>query len=337
MSTPTATGTLTLLQDYYEDFRGGFMQASTLKGLTIHTALEAGSANGPDYEFGWGLLNATGAADLIAEDDAEGGLIVEGIIKDGQNIDYTYYCDGTSDIRVTLTWNDPAHDSLTPSLNPSTITLVHDLDLYVIDPSSTWHYPWSLNPSSPSAAATNTNYNYRDNVERTDIYSPAAGYYTIRVDEFSSIPAEGQSYSLIIQGLETEPTLETYCIGNPPRSTSDYEYIKNVTIGGINNSSDLSPGGYGNYTGLVEEVTKGESETITVTIGNYFSTSDVTYAWVDWNQDGDFDDAGEEYNLGNTEIVTGSISVPSDALSGYTTMRVRMKYGTPLPCGLPIL
>ncbi|MEZ5084382.1 MAG: S8 family serine peptidase [Bacteroidales bacterium] len=333
MAAPSTTGTLALLQDYYQSMRSGTMSATSLKGLAINTANEAGSANGPDYKFGWGLLNATGAADLITQDDAEGGLIVEGVIEDGQNIYYTYYSDGTSDINVTLCWNDPAHAPITPALNPTTSTLVHDLDLYITDPSSTLHYPWRLNPSSPSSPATNTSYNYRDNVERVDIYSPAAGYYTILVDEFSTIPAGGQSYSLIIRGLETEPSLETYCIGNPPRSTSDYEYIENVTFGDINNSSNLSPGGYANYTGLIEEVTKGGSETITVTIGNYYSTSDVVYAWVDWNQDGDFDDSGEEYNLGNTAVVTGTISIPTDALSGYTTMRVRMKYGTPLPCG----
>ena len=34
-----------------------FMRAATLKALAIHTADEAGGAPGPDYEFGWGLLN----------------------------------------------------------------------------------------------------------------------------------------------------------------------------------------------------------------------------------------------------------------------------------------
>jgi hypothetical protein len=40
----------------------GFMRAATLKALAIHTADEAGSADGPDYEFGWGLLNTKSAA-----------------------------------------------------------------------------------------------------------------------------------------------------------------------------------------------------------------------------------------------------------------------------------
>ncbi|MFZ8458487.1 hypothetical protein ACO1MZ_14620, partial [Staphylococcus aureus] len=36
-----------------------------LKGLAIHTADEAGSSLGPDYQFGWGLLNVQRAASVL--------------------------------------------------------------------------------------------------------------------------------------------------------------------------------------------------------------------------------------------------------------------------------
>ncbi len=52
MAAPSTTGTLALLQDYYKDFRGGTMSATSLKGLVVNTANEAGTANGPDYRFG---------------------------------------------------------------------------------------------------------------------------------------------------------------------------------------------------------------------------------------------------------------------------------------------
>ena len=66
------------------------MSAAALKGLVINTANEAGPADGPDYMFGWGLLNASGAANLISIDSAFGGLIVESILLNGQTTDYTY-------------------------------------------------------------------------------------------------------------------------------------------------------------------------------------------------------------------------------------------------------
>jgi hypothetical protein len=40
------------------------MRASTLKGLACHTAFDAGNV-GPDYIYGWGLLDMKKAARLL--------------------------------------------------------------------------------------------------------------------------------------------------------------------------------------------------------------------------------------------------------------------------------
>jgi hypothetical protein len=89
MATPNTTGSLVLLQEHYKALRGGTMTAAALKGLVINTANEAGSANGPDYRFGWGLVNASGAANLITNDNTQGGLIVQSILVNSQTVDYT--------------------------------------------------------------------------------------------------------------------------------------------------------------------------------------------------------------------------------------------------------
>jgi len=64
-----------------------------------------------------------------------------------------------------------------------------------------------------------------------------------------------------------------------------------------------------------------------------------TWAWIDWNQNCDFTDPGEAYDLGATPGTTGSftltlnITVPGDALPGTTRMRVAERYNTdPEPC-----
>ena len=58
VSAPNVAGSLLLLQEYYARKNYGFMmRSSTLKGLALHTANEAGTTQGPDYQFGWGLLN----------------------------------------------------------------------------------------------------------------------------------------------------------------------------------------------------------------------------------------------------------------------------------------
>nr|NQU92466.1 S8 family serine peptidase [Bacteroidota bacterium] len=330
MSTPAVTGTLALIQEHYNDLRGGFMNSEVLRGLVINTAHEAGPADGPDYQFGWGLLNATGMADRITEDNAEGGLIVEAILEDGQTNDYTYYCDGTTNINVTICWNDPPHTALTPSLNPTTTVLINDLNLRIIDDSKTLYYPWVLDPASPANAAIKF-LNFRDNVETINIQDPDEGFYTVRIHHGTSLTGE-QTYALIINGMTTPPE-EDYC---ETRHTSweTYEYIQNVSFGSIDNNSGRSPGGYADYTGLVGEITAGESENLNVTINGY--SSDEGKAWVDWNQDGDFNDAGESFVLGSgAGPYSVTINAPADAATGYTTMRVCLTFNTPpTACGV---
>ena len=57
MSGPNVAGSLLLLQEAYELKTGNFMRAASLKGLAIHTCREAGLHRGPDYRYGWGVLD----------------------------------------------------------------------------------------------------------------------------------------------------------------------------------------------------------------------------------------------------------------------------------------
>ena len=330
MATPTVTGTITLIQEYYEEEHGGFMNAPVAKALAINTAHEAGTADGPDYRFGWGLLNATGMADMVTRDVDEGGLIVETILTENQISNYTYYCDGSSDINVTICWNDPPHDALTPALDPSTRVLVNDLNLRIYNESKATYYPWKLDGNNPANAAYKGG-NYRDNVETVNIKNPAAGYYTVRVNESGTLEGGEQSYALIINGMTT-PADENYC---QTRHTSwqSFEYISNITCGDINNTSGRSPGGFGDFTGLASEFSIGETQSLQVTINGY--SNDQVVAWVDWNQNGVFTDVNETYVVGTgTGPFTKNITAPGTAKTGFTTMRVALTYNTtPLSCG----
>jgi hypothetical protein len=53
-----------LVEQFRKLFPGLAMRASTLKGLLIHTADDLGNP-GPDYVFGWGLMNTRAAADHL--------------------------------------------------------------------------------------------------------------------------------------------------------------------------------------------------------------------------------------------------------------------------------
>ena len=138
---------------------------------------------------------------------------------------------------------------------------------------------------------------------------------------------------LYTRQLSASDINELYTIRNqdyPASNANDTsaENITNVSIGSINNTSGASAGGYGDFTSQSTTITQGESETLSVTIdawGDNFLT-----AWVDWNQDFDFEDAGETFVIG-TNIPnnsdgphTVSIVAPTDAALGDTRMRVSL-------------
>jgi hypothetical protein len=187
---------------------------------------------------------------------------VQGLLASGQTKDYTYYSDG-SPISVTLAWTDVPGTPPAASLNPTTLMLVNDLNVRVIrNSSSTTFFPWRLNPSNPAAAATQGS-NFRDNVEKVNVNNPTPGFYTIRVNHSGTLTGSQQAYALIIDGLSTPPTL-AYCDARSSNYNS-FEHITRVQMGGLDNRSLRSPGGYSNYTGLVAGISKGGSQNITVT------------------------------------------------------------------------
>lgn len=119
-------------------------------------------------------------------------------------------------------------------------------------------------------------------------------------------------------------------------SVANTDYATSTTLVEFNtiNNSSLKPSGYSDYTAISTDVNRGSAYNLTVntnTDGNFGTNTTV---WIDWNQDCDFDDAGETYNLGTTfNELDGqtsnsplSITIPTDAVLGNTTMRVTTKF-----------
>ncbi len=110
------------------------------------------------------------------------------------------------------------------------------------------------------------------------------------------------------------------------------EYISRVTFGDIDNESASSF--YADYTDQQTTVEIGGSYPITVENGNGYN-QDQCAAWVDWDQNGEFDDGIIYFNgsPGNGPYVA-NIEPPVGAATGETRMRVRIRYtGELFPCG----
>ncbi len=99
------------------------------------------------------------------------------------------------------------------------------------------------------------------------------------------------------------------------------------TTGGItnitNNFSGCSPNGYGNFTNMTLTVEAGQSFNISVQSGPSWSQGFAI--WIDWNQNGNWNDPGElvwSSPGSGTQVFTGTINVPINAVPGETVMRV---------------
>lgn len=129
---------------------------------------------------------------------------------------------------------------------------------------------------------------------------------------------------------------QPYCttMGN---SSAD-EWIASVVFAGIQNTTGDNSG-YGDFTGtLVGQVQTGGSYPVQLTPGySLFPYDEYFTLYIDYNQDGDFNDGGEEaFDPGTAAAssVSGTVAIPVGASLGICRMRVVMQYQSQAPgCG----
>ncbi|MHA7055643.1 fibronectin type III domain-containing protein [Aquimarina sp. M1] len=198
MASPNVTGSLLLLQQHYDNLNGSFMRAATLKGVALHTADDAGPS-GPDAVYGWGLMNAKAAAEVISANGNE-TKIEELTLNSGQTYSITVDSDGVNPLLASISWTDRA-GTATTATNSSTAILVNDLDIRVTQ-NSTTYTPYRLTSITTNGTGDNT----VDPYERIDIAN-ASGSYTITVTNKGSLVGGSQNFSLIVTGLTGTPVV----------------------------------------------------------------------------------------------------------------------------------
>ena len=130
----------------------------------------------------------------------------------------------------------------------------------------------------------------------------------------------------------------------PSASTCD-EFIQNVTLNTINNTSSCTAGGFMDYTNMNTTLTKNTAYSATITPGIVGQanpgayTDDEIAIWIDYNNDQDFADAGEQ--VGYVLVAAGwsnvfNFTVPGTAVTGTVHMRVRISFSDVTNGGAPI-
>jgi hypothetical protein len=319
-SAPNITGSLLLLQEYYaKKYSGTFMKAATLKGLACHTAIDAGNV-GPDYIYGWGLLNMVAATQAIT-DNANKSLIKENTLTQGQTAMQTVIASGSGPLMATLSWTDPQGTATADGvINNRTPKLVNDLDIRVSDGTTTY-LPWVLDVLNPSAPATKGD-NIRDNIEQVYIGTATPGKtYTITVTHKGTLQSGSQPYSLIVTGIGGNG----YCASGP--SSSADSRINNIAIANINNTPAAGCTTYSDYTSQTAQLEQGKTYPLSLTLGTCGANfNKIAKVFIDWNSDGVFD-ANEL--VATTGVINGtstyntSVTVPVSVTAGnFSLMRV---------------
>ncbi|WP_297868830.1 GEVED domain-containing protein, partial [uncultured Flavobacterium sp.] len=118
-------------------------------------------------------------------------------------------------------------------------------------------------------------------------------------------------------------TVNWYC--TPAPSSVDGSGIVNVTLGDINNSTGSETGNYGDYTAQSTSSTQLSTVNFSITYATGYTYG--TKIWIDFNDNGDFTDAGEQVYFGlstsaNPTTLSGSFNIPLTAPLGAHRMRI---------------
>jgi hypothetical protein len=205
MSTPVVTGISALLvQQWRKTLSGATPTAPVLKALLIAGAVDLGNP-GPDYVYGFGLVDAKNSVDLIIANGTNSARVRTGTIGNNEDVHIPMTVSATQNVRVVLTWFDP---DVTPSADDiGGKTLLNDLDLRVVGPNGTT-LPYVLDPNNPGNNATR-GVNSTDTTEEVEITNAPPGTYDVIVHgAIGDVRSSTQSYVVVANaqlGTTTPP------------------------------------------------------------------------------------------------------------------------------------
>ena len=197
MATPSVVGTMALMYERYRELNGGANpQGALMKVIACNTAEDLGNA-GPDFTYGYGLINAMRAIEVIEADQFTSGSLEHGQTNT-QQIDVP---NGVAQVKIMLYWHDKEFEL------DGDKALVNDLDLEVSAPTGSHYLPWVLDPDPARVEDLAVRGVDRlNNIEQVTIDQPAAGSYTIDIKGFE-VPVGPQEYFITYEFVYSEVTL----------------------------------------------------------------------------------------------------------------------------------
>ena len=186
-------------------------------------------------------------------------------------------------------------------------------------------YQWYLNGSAV-AGATNPTYTY----------SVAANANLFLVVKCAGSPADSTISNTV--AITATAACGSPCVPTGGSSSTSYYMNKITTTNGVSNFV-YTASSYNAYNDMYNtySCTQFPGFNVNVKIESSSTASNYYYCWVDWNNDGDFADAGETIFATTSYAVApynGVIPVPAGQLAGNYRMRIAMsEAGTITACG----
>src|SRR5690606_4554458 len=202
----------------------------------------------------------------------------------------------------------------------------------------------TLNAQGVEGTSLNVSYQWQQNLDGTSVWEDIVDATTLsavitQVGEIGQI----KNYRLQVTCLETQTTfystivsheiIMAYCSAGADNEGN--VYITNVTFAGINNSS-VSNQVYENFTSITGTVERVKNYSFSVGLNSNIYRQ--VFVWIDYNNNGSFEDEGEQVLQLDSSPWIGNISIPSNATLGETRMRIRTQYTDQFitnntPCG----
>lgn len=257
--------------------------------------------------------------------------------------------EGSSANQQLKAWLDPGSTNATTlsgtyaPCGPSAPTAQFTADATTVTPTTTVSFTdqssgsptswaWSVSPATGWAYAGGTS----STSQNPQITFNTVGLHTVTLVATNAIGSDDE--------IKTDYINVTNTVGPCVATSTDCdEFISNVELNTINNGSACD--NYSDFTAISTTLSQGSSYDISITptvgttVGSAY-TDDEIAVWIDWNNDADFDDAGEQ--VGYVIVAAGwsgtfNFTVPGTATIGDVAMRVRMSYsvddGPIVPCG----
>ena len=188
MACPGLAGTLASLWEAYKITNGQEPYSAVMKGIALNTADDLGRP-GPDFQYGWGRINARKALQVI-----DSNQFMLDTIMNGQTETFNVVVPPNSgQAKFMLYWHDPAGAA------NAAMPLVNDLNLTATAPNTFTFNPWVLDYSQNAASLSSNAVRGRDsvnNAEQITVKNPQPGSWTINVEAFD-VPSGPQSYVLV--------------------------------------------------------------------------------------------------------------------------------------------